>query len=225
MGMRRVLVLLCIGALAFVGCPREDSCLIRTEGIYFAFRVVEEDGQATVSAVFTVGGALGTELALGDCGDDITVNGTALQEHRNVFVYYEAVMAAADSYEFVFTRDGEGPYVSTVTPPPPVNITGPEEAAVISRQDAFDITWEDNYEASPGISLFLGGPCIGEILRNVGDNGLYTINADELQFVGVDDTCDVDIVLTRLVQGDLDPAIEGFINAKTVDRTWISSTP
>jgi len=225
MGMRRVLVLLCVGALAFVGCPREDSCLIRTQGMYFAFRVVEEDGQATVSAVFTVGGALGTELALGDCGDDITVNGIPLQERRGAFVYYDAVLDAADAYEFVFVREGEGPYISTVTPPPPVNITGPEEAAVISRQDAFDVTWEDNYEASPGITLFLGGPCIWDFQRDVGDNGLYGINADELQFVGVDDTCDVSIILTRLVQGDLDPALDGFINAKTVDRTWITSTP
>jgi len=226
MNMRIALVVLCVGALALVGCPREDSCFVRTGGIYFAFRVVEEDGQATVSAVFTVGGALGTELALGDCGDDITVNGVPLQERVNLFVYYETVMAAADSYEFVFTRDGEGPYTSTVTPPPPVTVTAPVAGTSISRQDAFDITWEDNYPASPGIDLFLGGPCITEIWRNVGDNGgPYVVNADELQNVPPDDTCDVNIVMSRLVAGTLDPALQGFINAKTVDRTWIESTP
>lgn len=225
MSKRTVLVLLSVCAIAFVGCPRDDSCNIRTDGMYFAFRVVEEDGQATVSATFTVGGALGTELALGDCGDDITVNGIQLQEKRGVFVYYEAVIGVADTYEFVFTRDGEGPYTSTVNTPPTVTITAPTDAQEIPRQNAFDITWEDNYAESPGISLFITGPCIGNLLRDIADNGLYTINADELELIDEEQTCDVDLSLTRLVNGDLDPALQGFITGRTVDRIWFTSTP
>ncbi len=49
--------LVLVSALAVTGCPREDSCNILTDGIYCVFNVVEEDGQATVTATFTVGRA------------------------------------------------------------------------------------------------------------------------------------------------------------------------
>ena len=225
MKTRVALVLLTVCTLVFMGCPREDSCLIRTEGIYFAFRVVEEDGVATVSAVFSVGNALGTELALGNCGDDVTCNGIALQEQIGAFVYYEAIIDLADTYEFVFTREGETPYVSTVSPAPLVTIASPVDADEISRQDAFDITWEDNYELSPGITLFISGQCIQEILRDIGDNGFYTINADEIVQANQGGNCDVNLSLTRLVEGDLDPALQGFVRARTRDTVWFTSTP
>lgn len=223
MKSRNVLILMCVCA-ALIGCPREDSCNVLTSGICFTFRVVEQDGQATATAVFTVGNALGTELALGDCGDDITVNGTALQEIRGAFVHYEAVIDPADTYTFVFTREGEDPYTSVVAPPPTVTITAPAAGTVISRAEAFDITWDNNYEASPGIGLFIGGPCVQPILRDIGDNGAYTINADELA-QRVIPSCDLTISLTRTTIGTMDPATEGTILAHSVDQTWITTNP
>ena len=218
-------VLVSILALTLTACPREDSCNILTDGIYFALRVIEEDGEVIASAVFSVGNALGTELSLGNCGDDIAVNGTPLKERRGVFVSYEAVVAEADTYEFVFTRDGEGPYTCTVSPPPVVTPTAPAEGEIISRQDAFDITWEDNNSGGADINLYIYGPCITDILRNVGDNGLYTMNADELEMKGDEDTCDVNILFTRTLDGTMDPALDGFVRAKTLGRTWIESGP
>jgi hypothetical protein len=128
-------------------------------------------------------------------------------------------------YTFEFTREGEGPYVSTVTAPPPVTITAPAEGTAISRAAAFDITWEDNYEASPGIGLLIGGDCVEGILNNVGDNGLYTVNAGDLELPGENESCDVTVVLARTLDGTMDPGITGTIKAKTTDETWITSNP
>jgi hypothetical protein len=224
--MRRwtVLAILC-ASVVLAGCPRENSCNILTDGIHFSFAVLEKDGGATVTASFHVGGPFGTALSLGDCGDDITVNGVPLQEKRGAFVYYHAVLAPADLYTFEFTRDGEGPYVSEVVAPPPVMIAAPAEGTVISRAAAFDIVWEDNYEASPGIGLFIGGPCVEGVLRDIGDTGLCTVNAEDLELPGVADSCDVTISLTRTTAGTMDPAIKGTIVARSVDETWITSNP
>ncbi len=219
-----ILPILCF-SLVFPGCPREDSCNVRTDGIYFVFDVVEKDGAATVTASFHVGGRFGTALLLGDCGDDITVNGVPLQERRGAFVFYEAALTPADLYTFEFTRDGEGPYVSTVVAPPPVNITAPVQSTPISRANAFDITWEDNYEDSPGIALYIGGDCVQPVLRNIGDSGLYTVNAEDLQLPENDESCDATIILTRTTQGAIDPNISGTIFAKSVGETWITSNP
>ena len=104
-------------------------------------------------------------------------------------------------------------------------MTAPAEGTAISRAEAFDITWEVNYETSPGITLFIGGSCVQGVLRDIGDNGFYTINADELELDGVDDTCDVTISLTRTALGTLDPALNGVIRARSVDETWITSNP
>lgn len=109
--------------------------------------------------------------------------------------------------------------------PLPVTITAPSEATVISREAAFDITWEDNYETSPGIGLFIGGPCVQGVLRNIGDNGLYTINAEDLELPDVTDSCDATISLTRTATGTMDPALEGTIYARSADETWITSNP
>lgn len=96
---------------------------------------------------------------------------------------------------------------------------------MISREAAFDITWEDNYETSPGIGLFIGGPCVQGVLRNIGDNGLYTINAEDLELPDVTDSCDATISLTRTATGTMDPALEGTIYARSADETWITSNP
>lgn len=219
-----VLAIVCV-SIFFAGCPREDSCNIRTGGIYLSFNVLEKDGAATVTATFTVGGPFGTALSLGDCGDDITVNAVPLQAKQGAFVYYEATLAPADLYTFEFTRDGEGPYISEVVAPPTVTITAPVQGTAISRAVAFDVTWEDNYEASPGIALFIGGSCVQGILADIGDNGLYTINADDLELTDVEDSCDVTISLTRVATGTMDPELEGSIQAKSVGETWITSNP
>ncbi len=151
-----------------------------------------------------------------------------LQEVRGIAVYYEAVIDVADTYEFVFTRGGESDYISTVTPPPPVNMTAPEEGIDISRAEQFDVIWDDNYPESSGINLVINGPCITMLARNIADNGQYTINADELtpnDSQDEDQSCSAEVMLTRVVQGELDANLKGSIHGRARDRVWFTTTP
>lgn len=225
-----VMVVLLGGLVALGGCPRTDSCYISTPGLYCSFSVVEEDGQAFARAYFFVDSPLGTQVALGaSCGDDITVNGIALPERRNVYVHYEAEIPEAETYEFEFTRDEKVVYVSTVTPPPPVTITAPVDETVVPRSSAFDITWEaNNGEAPPEINLLIKGPCITNLVRDIADNGQYIINAGELEedeeAETPDGQCDADIVLTRRVAGQMADGLVGGINGYSRDSVWFTST-
>ena len=93
-------VLLTAGTLALTGCPRTNSCNILTDGLYCNFSVLESNGQATVTAIFTVGNAVGTNLALGaDCDDDIMVNDVPLQQLGAAVIRYEAVIPETDTYD------------------------------------------------------------------------------------------------------------------------------
>ena len=59
------------------GCfPVEDSCNIKTDGLYLELDAIEENGSVEAQAIFWVGDRPGgTYLELGDCGDEISVNG------------------------------------------------------------------------------------------------------------------------------------------------------
>ena len=96
-------LLLAAGA-STMGCssPEEDSCNIKTAGIYVEYEVFEEGPSARTRATFWVGNEPGgTILRLGSCGDAITVNGQTLSEKESGGdPYYEATMAAADTYEY-----------------------------------------------------------------------------------------------------------------------------
>jgi hypothetical protein len=215
------LAILAVSALTMVGCPQENSCNILTNGIFCAFRVVEEDGQALATATFTVGNAWGTELALGPtCGDSVTVNGVAMREQRNAFVYYSADLDVAETYTFEFKR-GDEVFTSTTATPPAEN-------ASISRAQAFNVTWEDNNDGVGEIDLMIGGNCVYLFGDRVTDNGLYTVNAGELErntAEAIDDACTADVVLAREVEGQLDPGLKGLIVGRTVDRTWFTTVP
>ena len=228
---------LTIGMLALAGCTQTDSCNIKTPAMYCGFAVVEAAGQATVTAVFSVGGPLGSKLALGpSCGDDIKVNGVAMQEIQGLFVFYQAIIQQTDTYELEFTRSGEGVYKSTVTPPPPVNITAPADGTAISRASAFDITWDANGGANaPNINLLISGSCINGLVRDIADNGLYTINIGEITASGegegegegetVNSNCDASIVLTRTITGTMAQGLIGAITGQGTDQVGFSTTP
>lgn len=207
-------------------CPRENSCNVLTPGLYCKFDVKEEDGVALATAVFSIGGPAGTELSLGaGCGDEIAVNGVPLMQTVGLFVYYRAEIALADTYEFVFTRGGDETYTCTVSPPPEMIVTAPAEATVLSRLQPFDITWDANYEGSPGVNIAITLPCGAWFGTTAVDNGLYTVNAGVLQGQDGTTTCDGQISLSRVVQGQMDAGLDGIVTARTVDRTWFTSTP
>jgi len=221
-----MLVILLASACFMPACPRENSCNVLTPGLFCNFDVSEEDGIALAKAVFSIGGPAGTELSLGaECGDEITVNGVPLMQTVGLFVYYQAEIPLADTYEFVFTRGEDETYTCTVSPPPEMTITAPAEATVLSRLQPFDIMWDANYQGSPGVNIAITLPCGAWFGTTAVDNGLYTVNAGTLQGQDETTTCDAQISLSRVVQGQMDAGLEGVITARTIDRTWFTSAP
>ncbi len=234
------LPLLLIGSAVVSGCsknPEENSCNIKTAGVYVEYTVHAEGASAVADATFWVGNAPGgTYLTLGDCGDTITVNGQPLVHQSGADNdYYETNVTPTDVYKFVFTRQGESPYTSTVSTPAAVDITAPTAGTSISRAEAFDIKWT----ANPGgkIHLLISGDdankCIQdyptyESDRAIDDTGTYTVNAGAIQpFVSSDATksCSATIALERSEPGTLDPSLKGTINGFAAGHTTFTSTP
>ena len=217
-----------------MGCtsPEEDSCNIKTAGIYVQYEVFEEGNSARTRATFWVGDSPGgTFLTLGACGDTITVNGQSLGKNTSNIDhdYYETTMAAADSYEFVFSREDEDPYTSSVSPRAPVVVTAPTGAS-ISRTEAFDVTWDANDSGS--INLLIDGDCIKDYPNvlgdSVSDNGTHTVNAGAIEpFVSSDATesCVASVELTRENGGTLSSSLKGTIKGSSMGRTSFTSTP
>lgn len=220
-------VLVAVAASGGCTTPEEDSCNIKTPGIYVEYEVVESGNGATARATFWVGDAPGgTVLYLGECGDSITVNGQPLGKDGDL---YKASLSSADSYEFIFERTDEDPYVSSVSTPPAVNISAPTGES-ISRADSFDIVWEAN--SSGSIELLIDGDCIKDYPNVLGDsipdNGQHTVNAGGIEpFVSSDESesCTASVEMTREVGGSLSPSLKGTIVGQSVGYASFTSTP
>jgi hypothetical protein len=235
--MQRTIIvgaLVLLGTVAATGCfPQEDSCNIKTPGIYVQFDATEESGVAVGRAVFWTGDSPGgTNLVLGDCGDAVAVNGVNLvvEDPNASPLTYSAEVDIADTYEFVFSRPDEGDYVSTVADMrPEVNVTAPG-GEDIPRDQEFAVTWDDN-DGSDDIELLISGDCIWDYPEvggmSVADNGSYTVPANGLEPVDTanTDTCVAEVTLTRSVTGTLDSALKGDIYGRSVGLTSFNSTP
>lgn len=225
------LSMLVLPALSMVGCivqAEEDSCNIRTPGIFNEYEVHRTSGGAEVSARFWVGNNVGgTVLNLGQCGDQIKVNGVALtasSEH-----WYKASVPTADVYEFTFTRENEQPYVSTVSAPQQVVITAPNGES-IPRDQAFDITWENGNGGN--INLEAKGDCIWSYPSVKGDlvpdTGKHTVAANTIKTLGsagTDATCTVNIELKREIGGQLANGLKGTIKGISKGATNFTTVP
>ena len=172
-----------------------------------------------------------------------------------IYISYQATVPEAETYEFVFTREGEDPHVSTVQGLPVVTITNPEQGVEISRQSEFDITWEDNGDGD-WIALGWSGACVSGFLDEVADNGSYTVNAGALELPSKqeegeaegeategetegdtegetegetegdgENDCQVFLELRRTQQGDLAETLKGRIRAFSVDTVAFWAVP
>lgn len=213
------------------GChPSEDSCNIKTAGIYLELEAIEEGANAVGKATFWVGDDPGgTYLVLGECGDQIAVNGTVLSHKSGNPEWYEASIDPAESYEFVFTRPDEDPYASVVANMrPEVTILGPGNDT-IPRDEEFDITWEDNDAGE--IHLRIDGDCIWDypdvLGDDVADNGSHTVPANGIEATdsSENESCVAEIELSREVNGSLDPTLKGTIVGKSQDRSSFTTAP
>jgi hypothetical protein len=223
-----------LGAAAALGClPTEDSCDIETPDIEIELAAIEEGGAAVGEAIFRTGDV--SSIALGDCGDRITVNGERMRVLSGSAkpLVYAASIEAAEEYTFVFSRPDEEDYVSTVAGlRPEVTVTAPAAGSVITRDSGFDIAWDDNDDGE--INLVIAGECIrtypdadGEL---VADDGADAVPANGLAWSGMEGTeapttCDAEVVLTRSVDGTLDAALTGSIHGWTAGRTVFTSAP
>ena len=225
------LSMLVLPALSMVGCiaqAEEDSCNIRTGGIYNDYVVRSTTNGAEVSAQFWVGDRTGgTVLNLGKCGDQVKVNDVVLTESSGH--WYRASVPSADVYTFTFTRENEQPYVSTVSAPAPVVITAPNGES-IPRDQAFDITWENGNGGN--INLEAKGDCIWSYPSvngdKVPDNGKHTVNANKIETLGSagkDATCTVKIELLREVGGQLSNGLKGKIKGVSRGETSFTTIP
>ena len=211
------------------GCfPAEDSCNIKTGGLYLQLETIEEDGAVEAQAIFWVGDRPGgTYLELGDCGDEISVNGAVMSAspgYDNPEVYV-ANIDVAESYEFTLSRPDEDPYVSTVSNTrQAVTVTGPIDAS-ISRAEGFDVTWDDNDGGEAEVSI--DGDCFFSYSETVLDNGSHTVAADSLSATDSDaaETCSGTIFVERSTSGTMASGLAGTVDALVRDRTVFSSTP
>ncbi|MBW2531710.1 MAG: hypothetical protein JRI55_09530 [Deltaproteobacteria bacterium] len=227
-----LLSLVMAGAAASMGCakPEADSCDIKTGGIYVQYEVEERGATATAIAAFWVGdGPEGTYLTFGSCGDSIEVNGESMQLRSDVDnEVYETDLAAADSYDFVFTRQDEDPYSTVVyTPDPPV-ISYPAGGESISRADTFDITWDTG---AGNVELLIEGDCIDDYPNLLGDDvpdsGSHTVAANGIEpdLNDEETSCSVDLTLTREQSGDVNPELAGEATGLGVGFVSFTSTP
>ena len=237
--MRNVLragsfVLVALGGAAAPGCaPVEDSCDLATDEIQVELAAIEEGGTATAKAIFRTEDV--ASIALGDCGDKMTVNGTLLRVVDGAAspLVYAASIEQADEYDFVFSRPDEDDYVSTVSElRPEVTVTAPAAGSTITRDQGFDIVWDDNDEGE--IDLLVHGDCIqpypGADGATVADDGADAVPANGLVWSGMEGTedpttCTAEVVLTRSVDGTLDAALTGTIVGWTAGRTTFASAP
>jgi len=216
-----------------IGCenPEEDSCNIKTPGIYVEFEATDTGSQVLAAAKFWTGNKPGgTSLFLGNC-DKISVNGTEMREGGSGQNVYRATIGTADTYDFVFDRIDDGDtFNSTTTTPEAVTISALVSSDEIARDEAFDITWDTN--GSGNINLIVEGDCIDDYPKinggNVSDTGSHTVNAGEItpKFQSdVDKTCTGSVTLTRQKDGTLDPALKGTIRGYAAGKTSFKSTP
>ena len=126
------------GALAPGCAPVEDSCDLATGEIRVELAAIEESGAATAEAIFRTDDV--ASIALGDCGDKMTVNGTLLRVVDGAAspLVYAASIEQADEYDFVFSRPDEDDYVSTVSDlRPEVTVTAQSRGRRIECADAW----------------------------------------------------------------------------------------
>lgn len=127
------------------GCSIQQSGNIRTSGIRATYTITGDSRSgATASAQFTEKdtGVGITYIQLSD-GDEVTVNGMAMDEAHPFEISYESdvPLQVGGSYTFTFTRPGESPYVATVTLPDLVTITSPADGSTLNRGQAITMTW------------------------------------------------------------------------------------
>ena len=215
-------ILFCLLAV-LTGCyEEEDSCNIKTGGIYVQYTINEYNTETVAQAVFWVGDEPGgTNLELGVCGDRVEVNGHRLTEYEDRPTRYAAYIPVAEKYEFTFIRPDEPPHVSVAEQiPEPVHLIAPDGIDV-PRDQPLNIQWEDNWSGIA--SLEVRGSCFFRYGETVTDNGEYTLPANRLAPLNADTNCAARITLARDFHGRISPNLKGSVGGMVLSSTFFNS--
>lgn len=218
-------ILTCLMA-GLIGCyEEEDSCNIKTGGIYVEYTVNENNAEAVAQAVFWVGDEPGgTNLELGVCGDRVEVNGHRLTEYEDRPTRYAAFIPVAEKYEFTFIRPDEPPHVSVAEQiPEPVHFIAPDGIDA-PRDQPLEIRWENNW--SGAATLEINGSCIYRHVETVTDNGEHTLAANRLAAKNevITPDCVAGITLARYFHGRISPNLKGSVSGMVLSSTYCNST-
>jgi hypothetical protein len=221
--------ILCAAPLVWLAaCTDVTSDSVLTSGMYAQMGVrANGTGQATASAVLTVGGNSTTYVELTE-GDALTVavadaDPVPLVEVE-LFDYhgYEAVLdgdSTDPDYTIAFTRTVDAGAPSTVIHLP--DGFTPAEPADSSRADGVALLWDGG--SDDDMAVHAEGDCVvpyDHVLDS--DTGSFTIDAGDLVAVSGQEaeSCAVEVTLTRSRPGTLDPAFgEGGTALGTQVRT------
>jgi len=218
-----------------LGCPPVNSSSIATDALFVEYTVVENNGMATATAIFRVGGFFGTPIQLAG-GDAVTVNGQATTFSRVPTPIYRADLDIVDEYTFDLMRPDEGTFTSTVTAPMPVMISAPAANAELSRSETLTIMWDDTVMTEiPGRGPYrvdITGPCLDYEGQGLINDTMFTVQPNDLaeetdEGGGPDAMCEGNIAVTAVQGGTVDPALDpdGFIEVRTVTNLPFTSIP
>jgi len=217
------------------GCSESvESTDIRTTGIYPEIVVTATGNGTSVVEVQLKTGGPNSNTYLELRGEDTlettvgeetkTLDGTSSDTYRASF----DVDAEDTEFVIAFLRgdEDENAPASRVTMPAPFELA--VEVTEASRTaDDIEFTWDP--PASGNVTWEADGDCIFGEEDDTPDDGAATIAAGTLEALSSkqDETCTVDLQLTRSRRGTIDPAFTegGRIVARHVRRDSFSSTP
>lgn len=214
--MRTAATLLCLSGLA-VGCSATTSSTnIRTAGVVAVINVTSErDNDAVVGAEMVVGDASSNTYLVLEGGDALVAG--AGGEKKTLSAVgggdYEARFPVSEG-EFIVALEREGDDdapMSRGTLGPAFTIDNPQADTPISRESGtWTITWTP---ADPGaeVEVELDGDCVIRESERLGtDTGSFTVAPGQLRpwKSKKDQTCAVDVQITRTRMGETDPALD-----------------
>jgi hypothetical protein len=171
--------------LALASCAKVDSQQVKSGGVFAQFDVTgDSSGHAECQAVFQVGDANGTYMAL-DGGDQVTCEGKSMKktELLGVITYTADVpYEVGKSYEIVFSRPDESPYKAVVSLPEPVSITWPRAGERVAGSRGVELKWAlgatINYDMSVSVS---GSNSVAFFSSEYPDKGSRFLDPDSLK--------------------------------------------
>jgi hypothetical protein len=227
-----------VAIVGVAGCEDVSSSDVFTSGMY-ADISAEADGTGGSQArvVLRAGGPTSNTYVELDGADalTVTVDGESLpmvHEHLGAIHHYVTTFATApvgSPFDVAFTRALDGGAPSSVVTLPPEFTLAPPGVDTFSRLDE-DLTIAWSPASTEPVRITIDGTCIDPFATDLAsDGGQYVVARGTLAPSNsvAPDPCDLDVVVTRISAGDVDPAFGegGHAEGRQVRSYHVSSTP